>query len=1261
MSYIRRLALSTLLTLLILGGALLSLQLFQAVRAASGPASPPAAQQKPSPTNPSSANLGTPKPLIPSAPAAAIIVNSLADGAPANNGQCTLREALLNANGDNQSGSTDCVAGSGADTITFSVNGTINLTSVLPDISQGLTINGSGANLLTVRRNDGAADFRIFNIPGGGLNITLSGMTISNGRGTSGGGIFSASNLTLTNCDVSGNVSVGNIGGGVLLSNANGTFSGCTISGNTSQDRGGGISFETGSSISVLLTLTNCTVSGNTATGAGAGGGIFNLGFAGTSALQITNCTFANNAGAADTGGVRVGAIGAGTTATATLRNTIIANSTGANLVALTASGGVATITSQGFNLSDNGNGFLTQGTDITAPPLLGPLANNGGTTATHALLGGSPALDKGSSVAGVTTDQRGLTRPFNIGSIPAASGGNDSDIGAYEAFTSDVTAPGDPIVGIAATVGSPTSSASTVGTVAGANNYPAAEPPSAAIDNDFSAASKYLNFGKTGVGFIVTAPTQGPLTVVDGLRFNTANDAPERDPLTVTIEGTNSANPTTTLNSTWTTIYSGVTGLATDPGRNTLGAVVNFSNTNAFSSYRLIVASVRDGATANSMQFSEVELLGTPAPTISINDVTQAEGAAGTTNFTFTVTLSAAAGSPVTVNFATADGTATAGSDYTATSGTLTFNAGETSKTIAVSVVGETLFETNETFFVNLSNVTGGATLADNQGVGTITNDDTLPTLSINDVTLNEGNSGTTAFTFTITLAPASGATTTVNIATADGTATAPSDYTTPIIGTTFTFNPGETSKTATIQVNGDTTGEVNETFFVNLSSPVNATIADGQGLGTILNDDAFLVTTADDAGAGSLRQAITDANATGPGADVINFSALFNTAQTINLATVLPSLTTSMNINGPGANLLTVRRDTGGDYRIFTINAGQTVSLSNLTISNGKSPSGQPGGGILNAGTLNLANCIVSGNSSGMAFGGGISSGGSLSINNSLIASNNAGNGGGVAASGTLIMSNSTVSNNTATFQAALNFQNGTGSLTNCTVSGNTAGTYPGAILNATNTGQTSALTLTNCTVSGNVSTTSGIGNIVTSNNGVSATTQLKNTLVAANTGPNFTTSNATLTLLGNNLDSDGSSGFTNGVNGNIVGTAGAPINAWLGLLADNGGRTPTHALLLGSPALDKGSLAAGVTTDQRGLMRPFDIGSILPASNGNDSDIGAFEAQSLPLPGLIINDITVAEGNAGTSTATFTVTLSAASAQTVTVQYATANGTA
>jgi chitinase len=214
-------------------------------------------------------------------------------------------------------------------------------------------------------------------------------------------------------------------------------------------------------------------------------------------------------------------------------------------------------------------------------------------------------------------------------------------------------------------------------------------------------------------------------------------------------------------------------------------------------------------------------------------------EGSAGTTEAVFVVSLSGASDAPVTVQYSTLDNTAIAGSDYVAAAGSLTFAPGETNKSIAVAVLGDQEVEANETFAMGLQ-AAAGAVIADPLGVGTIVNDDvpSLPALRVSDVSKSEGRSGTTAFSFVVTLSAPSTVPVTVHYATANGTATVGGGDYTAKCGT-LTFQPGQTSKTITVSVKGDRTKEVDETFFVNLSGATNAQIADGQGQGTILNDD--------------------------------------------------------------------------------------------------------------------------------------------------------------------------------------------------------------------------------------------------------------------------------------------------------------------------------------------------------------------------------------------------------------------------------------
>jgi predicted extracellular nuclease len=240
--------------------------------------------------------------------------------------------------------------------------------------------------------------------------------------------------------------------------------------------------------------------------------------------------------------------------------------------------------------------------------------------------------------------------------------------------------------------------------------------------------------------------------------------------------------------------------------------------------------------------------------PNLTVNDVAQNEGDAGTTTFSFTVSLSAPAGAGgVTFDIATADGTAqddnptTEDNDYVARSLTgQTIPAGSSTYTFDVTVNGDTLVEPSETFFVNITNVSGAAGV-DIQGQGTIQNDDS-PNLAINDVSQDEGDAGTTAFTFTVGLSSSTHGGVTFDICTADGTAQdgtpagEDTDYTANCL-TGQTIPNGQNSYQFTVNVNGDTTQEPNETFFVNITNLTGASVTDGQGQGTIVNDD-FTIT---------------------------------------------------------------------------------------------------------------------------------------------------------------------------------------------------------------------------------------------------------------------------------------------------------------------------------------------------------------------------------------------------------------------------------
>ncbi len=391
-------------------------------------------------------------------PAATIIVTNGASTV-ANGDGCSLPEAIVNANANDQSGSTDCAAGSGADTISLQTNVTLtavnNTTSGyngLPVVSSDITIQGNGN---TISRQASSPTFRIMFVGSGG-NLTLNNATVSGGvaAGAAGisryGGGIRVSNGTLSvhNSTISGN-SATNRGGAMFVNLGTVTVGSSTISGNSATADAGGIG-----AISSSLAISHSTISGNSA--GGRGGGIYCVG---NGTLLLDNSTISGNSAIFDGGGIRVFEV------TTTIANsTISGNSAGRNgggienidgtsftlrnsIVALQTAGADcfnfrATI-SGGYNIESGTSCGFTGPGDLqnqnAAALALGALASNGGPTQTRALGFGSVALDRipvgaleanGCGVT-VTTDQRGLPRAAGAG-----AGGSACDVGAYEAQT---------------------------------------------------------------------------------------------------------------------------------------------------------------------------------------------------------------------------------------------------------------------------------------------------------------------------------------------------------------------------------------------------------------------------------------------------------------------------------------------------------------------------------------------------------------------------------------------------------------------------------------------------------------------------------------------------------------------------------------------------------------------------------------------------------------------------------------------------------
>ena len=294
-------------------------------------------------------------------------------------------------------------------------------------------------------------------------------------------------------------------------------------------------------------------------------------------------------------------------------------------------------------------------------------------------------------------------------------------------------------------------------------------------------------------------------------------------------------------------------------------------------------ISSVTNGTESGTQQVIATIADDDLPPTVSFN-VASSGSLENVTPAALAVSLSTVSGKTVTVDYAVTGGTATGGGvDYTLANGTLTFTPGVTSQNVNIAVVNDTLDEDDETVVVSLSNPANATLGAFSTHTYTILDNDPLPSLSINNVTVTESDTGNVTATFAVTLSAASGRTVTVDYATADGSAVAGSDYN--AASGVLTFNAGQTTQTITVVVRGDVLDEANETFTVNLSNPVNATISTATGTGTITDNDPAPTVTLSLSGSPM-------AEAGGVATVTANLSAVSGQTVTVNLASaVLPT----------------------------------------------------------------------------------------------------------------------------------------------------------------------------------------------------------------------------------------------------------------------------------------------------------------------------------------------------------------------------------
>jgi Ca2+-binding RTX toxin-like protein len=620
-----------------------------------------------------------------------------------------------------------------------------------------------------------------------------------------GGGLFSRNELTLTRSTFSGNIS--HAQGGGLYNEASATINGTTFDSNMADANGGAIYNNSDLTATGLIALSGSTLSNNEAGTKGGGiynndivtilnstlssnradatgGGIYNASDASSGTITITNATIVENMSDGFGGGIV-----AENGTSVTIKNTIVSGN-----AALGSDDDLnGTFVSLGTNfIGDSGssagfvNGQLGDQVGSTLSPLdavFGPLADNGGPTFTHALLTGSPAIDAANNSGGEPVDQRGGRRPTD----------DTADVGAFEIQDNRIT----------------------IGDV-----------------TQVEGAGGTTNFVFT---VLLEASTAEPITV----DFTTIQDTARNGEDFLPISGT-------------------VTFAPGDLAQTITVAVNGDTTPESSEQFFVQLSNPINGLLVDNLAIGTIQ---NDDAVITVAPASAAETDTGVTTLTFTIELLDPFGSPITsvntitVNFATSDGTAVntgANPDYIATTGTVTFNPGVTSQTVDVMVIGDTNLEPDETVVLNLSGAIDSegntVAIADSMPSGLILNDET--SISIDSVSALEGNSPTmTAFDFTVSLAQPNANIVTVDVDALSGTAISGSDFVAN--STTVTFNPGETSRTVTVQVIGDGSFEADEQFTMQLSNATEGTataaggadltaVLGGPGTGTILNDES-------------------------------------------------------------------------------------------------------------------------------------------------------------------------------------------------------------------------------------------------------------------------------------------------------------------------------------------------------------------------------------------------------------------------------------
>ncbi|HKO54822.1 MAG TPA: Calx-beta domain-containing protein [Thermoanaerobaculia bacterium] len=754
--------------------------------------------------------------------AASIVVDSLADTTAPGDGDCTLREALNNANTDSDTTGGDCVAGQdAADVITFSVTGSIVTGSRL-DVLDGVSINGPGQAQLTI---NGADSHRVFYLYAPGDSVTISNLTITGGAisNAPGAGIASFSTgLTLDHVTLSSNDAPGGVGGG-LFAAGGGAVSvlTSTLTGNTSASGGAIYLANSGGA-----TITDSDITGNDS--ANDGGGITLYMYA---AVSITGTTISGNDAGCCGGGIAGLARSVMLDDVDLLNNTAVSSGGGAHI---DTADGVSIFDSRvtGNQASNDAGLFLrlyggsfgqkrSKAKKAKPAGVLPPTFSNA--TIIDTTISGNIAANSAGGV--FLYNGTNLIQKSTVSGNTAVSAGGGIYLYSGDLQLENSTVANNSVSGAGSAGG-------------GIFSYQGLDIRHATISGNTAGGSG---------GNIYIDNISDPTTMRNSIVANgTAPTDPDIHTTGAPVNASYSLIETTSANVV--TDATDITGV--DPQ---LGPLQN----NGGPTMTMLLALSSPAVNSGDPAFAPpptTDQRGLPRVAGGRIDMGALELQAGTIQFgasnypvsegggSAIITITRTGGvDPVTVGFATSDGTAQQPGDYTATTGSVSFAANDNAtKNGSVPIIDDPNVEPTETVNLALTGIPAGFLGAQSTAIISILDNDNAPvSFSIDNIALAEGNAGTTPFTFTITKTGVTGATTSVQVATADGSANAPGDYG-AIPLTTITFLPNETQKQVTVNVVGDTAFEANETFFVNLSNPSGGAIVTPSGQGTIGNDDA-------------------------------------------------------------------------------------------------------------------------------------------------------------------------------------------------------------------------------------------------------------------------------------------------------------------------------------------------------------------------------------------------------------------------------------